>query len=290
MDPAEHHKALVPLGPETAKYLDDKAAESFKRQVDLEESIWRSLPLFTGALIAAAALLAKIASSLPPVHPTTFPIISYALLVVTTFLFGVAFWWLWQVVKPRDYDFPASDEAVVVYTKELNEFHFGQGVEGPDLDRAVIGDLRSYMTDSLGKAARSTFDHNQARLSARSQVLIWLICGFMLSFLSGAIIYGHNLFFPEQEIATAEHEKTSEPSNTASSGNGASFAPARATTTVSSIYASSEGRRMADKDKHSRPNQGQMNEQRGQTSKSGTHSVRSPSAGQAGSSTNAAAN
>lgn len=52
------------IGPETARFLDEKALESFKRQADLEESIWRSLPLFSGGLIAAGADL--VLASLPP--------------------------------------------------------------------------------------------------------------------------------------------------------------------------------------------------------------------------------
>jgi hypothetical protein len=51
-----------PLGTGTTEYLASVSADSFKRQIDLEESIWRSLPFFAAAFAFVAALVARAAT------------------------------------------------------------------------------------------------------------------------------------------------------------------------------------------------------------------------------------
>lgn len=244
----------APLGRETAKYLDDKAAESFKRQIDLEESVWRSLPLFTGALIAAAALIAKAASTLPPITCAPFPIITYAVLGLAVIFFAVAFWWLWQIVRPREYDFPADDAEIVNYAVNLSSFYNSLDMKKEDIDGAVLSDLRSYVTQTLGKAAKSTFNNNQARLSARSQVLVWLLWGFVLSFSAEAVIYVHSVAAASQKDKVDSHgdeaRRIRSPIKTEPASN-----PSSSST---SAHEGDSRRRLVDKNKYSGSNPGKQ--------------------------------
>lgn len=281
----EETQTAIALGPDTAKYLDDKAAESFKRQADLEESIWRSIPLFTGALIAGAALIATAAPTLPLISPQLFPIVSYGALAIAAMLFAASFWWLWQVVKPREYDYPADDAAIAAYSHEMTAFRANEGFSGDALDKQVLQDLRAYMTEILGKAAKSTFVNNQERLSARSQVLVLLLWAFVITFAAEATIYGRHLL-------TGSLEGSKHKDATGNASKSASAAGRKAGTSHAAANAGNKGRGVANKIEHSgtgeRKAEGKLNE-RGNTSSNHTsHVVNARSAGSTGSATNAA--
>jgi len=253
-NPDEAAPLSVKLGPDTAKYLDDKTAESFKRQADLEESIWRSLPLFTGALIAAAAMISKAASSMPHFVKEPYSVIVHVGLALSMIAFGVAFWWLWQTVRPREYDFPADDAALSAFASGLAHFHADFGMADKELDAQVLSDLRSFQTETVAKAAKSAFNHNQARLSARSQVLVWLLWGFVLSFMVEATIFGHDVVYGGQEGSEQTHGVQA-PSVHSSPSNAGPAAPSRAP--LAAPNAGHQGRGVADKDQHRRADTGQ---------------------------------
>lgn len=176
------------LGQQTEKYLDDRTAESFKRQLDLEESIWRSAPLIVTGLAAHAATLGWASHRLPPFTIRLIPIAAYVLLLCSTLLFAWAFRWLWEMIRKRDFVYLPRDELIASYAAELVTFHSGQGLSGDALDEQVLQDLRGYMTASFGQAATSTFENNQIRAAARSQALASLMMGFVMVFLCISVI------------------------------------------------------------------------------------------------------
>ncbi len=195
----------VELGTETSKFLDEKSFESFKRQTDLEESIWRSLPLFSGGLIAAGAIISSIANVLPPLAWSVFAMLAYASVATATGLFGVSIWWLWQLIKPREFDYLPDDALVSNYAESLTQFYKGQGLSGDALDKSVASELRAYIRAAYIDAAKSTFGHNQERLSARSQVTVFLLWGFVLALAADGLETGHRLLYAMPETKVVSH-------------------------------------------------------------------------------------
>lgn len=198
------------LGQQTAKYLDDRAAESFIRQLDLEESIWRSAPFIATGLAAHAAMLAWAGQRLPPVSFQGFPFFTSALLLISSvLLFISAFRWLWEMIKPRTSLYPPRDQPIAEYAAHLNAFHAGTGLIGDKLDEQVLLDLREYMTGAFGEAATSTFENNQIRVKARSQCLRTLMLGFVMVFLCISVLLEPTLTtaFDQAPTKVATHAK-----------------------------------------------------------------------------------
>jgi len=244
--------AEIVLCPETAKFLDEKAAESFKRQTDLEESIWRALPLFSGGLIAAGAIISSIANSLPPLARSIFSVLAYASVTGALALFGLSIWWLWQVIKPREFEYLPDDTLVANFADHLTQFQSAQGLSGDALDQAVTAELRAYMRGAYVNSAKSTFGHNQARLSARSQVIVCLLWGFVLAFGADGLVTGHRLLYGSQETEAAPNGNKDTISKPATLPAGAgSAAP------DSSAHADHSGRRLVDQVQHCRTGSGQ---------------------------------
>jgi hypothetical protein len=196
------------MGVETAKYLEVRANESFKREMAVEEGIWRSLPLFIALILAGAGLLGQAIDRLPPLRGGFYSIGTHALLGCSSLLFGISSWWLWQIVRPREFEYPPNDVEVAKYADRLAQFHASSAGKGADFDAAVAHDLRVYNALQAGEVAASHFHNNQARLSARGQVLVFLLAGFVLAILCDGIILGSRMIYGTMPTGAAESEQS----------------------------------------------------------------------------------
>ena len=182
---------MVSLGPETTQLLADLANDSFKRQAELDESVWRSLPFFGATLALAAAIIGRVASDAPLPSQLAFPLLTNVALVLSTASFGWALRWFWSVVRAREYEYPASDIDVHGYAVAMAAYYAATGSPLADSDGQVVHELRSLMFDQYANAARTNFSHNSERMKARSQVLLFMMVGFMLAFSAEALIFVH---------------------------------------------------------------------------------------------------
>ena len=217
------------LGAGTIDYLDKRASESFKRQQDLEESIWRSVPLITGALLAASALMGSAVRHLPPPSSQPFAIAVYVVSLLALFAFGLSFVRLWPVVLSREYDYPPDDAAMAAYAKTVADYHAQAGLRGDELDDAVLYDLKTQFAETFALAASSTFTNNRVRLNARSQVVRFLLIGFVLAFCDGALIYVHGAAAGSAATDVSGHVTRQQVDHASANGvEGPALAPADA--------------------------------------------------------------
>lgn len=179
------------IGPDTLKYMSELANDSFKRQLELDESVWRSLPFFAATFAFIAAVAGRAATDTPPLSWSTLSLVSHAFLVLA---FGSLAWalrWFVPILRKRDYEYPSSDAEVNAYAKEMNAYHAALGKEGDDLDAEVLEELRHFMIDQHGSAARTNFLLNGTRMAARSKALLFMLTSFVLAFLCEATIFIH---------------------------------------------------------------------------------------------------
>lgn len=182
-----------PLHTETIKYLGELAQASFARQAELDESVWRSLPFFAAALALGVTLLNGVAAGLPALSAGPLAVASNILMWLSVLAFVWTLRWFWEVVKARTYAYPASDVEVWSYAEQVTRYHAALGLLGPSLDEQVVNDLRTFMAGQLGDAARTNLANNQRRLKARSQLLLFVMVGFVLVILAQGITYGGNV-------------------------------------------------------------------------------------------------
>lgn len=182
---------VAPIEPATIKYLSELATDSFKRQVELDESVWRSLPFFGAALALAASIIGRGSADAPPLAWSLYAILTHAALGLATLSFAWALRWFWVVVKARDYEYPSADAQVRAYAEEMTKFHRASGMSGTELDDKVVDEMRLFMIEQYGSAARTNFGHNAEKMKARSQVLLFMMIGFVLAFAYEGIIFGH---------------------------------------------------------------------------------------------------
>lgn len=190
------------LQPKTITHLADLAGESFKRQADLDESVWRSLPFFAATIALAAALIGTAAKDVPPFSFTPFALVVHAFLVLGVASFGWALRWFWTVVRPRDYEYPSTDAAIRTYAEEVTAFHRSHGMMDAALDDIVVSDLQLFMAEQYGNAARTNFAHNAAKMKARSRVMLFMMIGFVLAFACEATIFVDRNFAADRSVVS----------------------------------------------------------------------------------------
>jgi hypothetical protein len=177
------------LRPDTVEYLADAAEKSYDRQADLDESIWRSLPFFAAAMALAVTLVSKAADGLPAWSRDPFPLATNICFWLAAVSFAWALRWLWIVIWPRKYQYPPDDAEIWTYAEQVTAYYRDQGSSGDVLDSKVVYDLRSFAARQYGEAARKNLENNISKLNARSQLLLFMMIGFVLVIAAEALTY-----------------------------------------------------------------------------------------------------
>lgn len=180
------------LPPATLQYLEAAASASFKRQEELDESVWRTLPFFAAALGLAVTIVSHLATTVPNWRTGLFAIVSNMLLILACLAFAWAFRWFWSVVALRTYQYPAADNAVQNYARQLVGFHRLERAEG--YDEVVLADLRNFAMIEFSEATRTNRLNNVRKLKARSQAILFTLSGFALAFGCGVLIFLHDAY------------------------------------------------------------------------------------------------
>ena len=156
--------------------------------MDADEAIWRSLPFFATLIGLAGAVLPSVYSSLVTDESGADHAMAWMFFALAIGGFGSAGYWSWQVIKLREYTYPPNDAALLDYGKALSSYHAGQGLGAEEVDEAVRNDLRVFVIDEYARATTNNRRDNNAKLAARSRVLLWTTLGFLPALLSEATI------------------------------------------------------------------------------------------------------
>lgn len=184
------------MGSRTDEYLASLLNDSYKREVDSDEAVWRSLPFFGAMLGLTIALLPQIYRSAAGTAGLWWQIPIYTLLAVSVILFAIAAGWFWAVIRPREYRYPPPDVAILEYAEALRAFHQAEGSEEAEQDERVRDELRAFILDEFARTTTNNRRNNNAKLRARSQVLLFAMAGFLVAFVCEATILASQAFSP----------------------------------------------------------------------------------------------
>lgn len=195
------------MGETTVEYVESLASDSFKRQVDLDESVWRSLPFIAATFAFVAAVVGRAAQDVPDFQFGFYEVVTRLLLVAAVFSLAWTLRWFFVVLKPREYEYPADDASVRQFAEEMTNYYAELNLAGDDLDKKVVEELRLFMVDQYGSAARTNLRLNAVRLQARGKVLLFILIGFVLAFSCEAAIFLHRDFHGSKEVRGVEERE-----------------------------------------------------------------------------------
>jgi len=177
------------LGEKTLAHLLDVARRSFERGIDLDESVWRSLPLFAAVFGLAATLVGTAVPMQPRFDGSLFAWVNWTLVFFAVMSFVWSFRWVVVVTQPRSFEYPSTPTEVRDYAQSLLAYHGGQTDVADELDKRVHHDLMDFDIAQLGNASAVNDGHVRVRLKARSQALRFMVIGFALACANSITIY-----------------------------------------------------------------------------------------------------
>jgi hypothetical protein len=229
------------LGVDTVKYLGELASESFKRQAELDESVWRSLPFFAATFAFVATIIGRSAADAPAWSRSPYSWVANLLLIGAVCSLAWSLRWFWVVLQPREYEYPAPDALVRTYAEGTAAFHAASGVADKDIDTKTLTDMRLFMIDQYGSAAATNLGHNAVKLKARPKVLFFMLLGFALAFACEATIFLHTHIDGPSVVSGAASDGTATTNN--GKGDGSGTPVAAATPAGAAQVATSQGGR-----------------------------------------------
>lgn len=176
------------MSDKTAAFLHSLVADAFKREVDADEAVWRSLPFFAALAGLGLAVLPTIYQSLAGGTFTFVRGLAWFLFAGALLSFVSAAYWFWQVIKPRGYRYVTDETGLIGYASSLQDLYLERGASVDEADAAVLSEIRGYVSTEFAEAVAVNRANNIARGTARSQVLLLVASGFALAFLTEATI------------------------------------------------------------------------------------------------------
>jgi len=178
--------------PPALAYIEKTLADSYRKEIDQEENVWRSLPFFAATLALQLAALFQIIDKLPA--PTTSTgWISMSLLVVAGLMTLVSLGFLAASIYPQRFDYIAKQGALLTYARDLiRDEQAPENQQQEDPFSALV----TLKTEIARQYAQAT-DHNQQinkRRERRRSIAGLAALGSVLTtvFLLGAT-YAHYL-------------------------------------------------------------------------------------------------
>lgn len=122
--------------------------------------------------------------------------------------FAVAFGYLWPLVKPRYFEYPADIGVTRDYAQTLTRWYAENNEHYKRIDAKVVDDVRVSLIDQYAKASLANMGHIERRLLARSRTITFLLAGFALISLSEMLMFGHDRFVAKENSTRGNHSSS----------------------------------------------------------------------------------
>src|SRR5271169_5475947 len=107
------------------QYLEILVAESYKRELDQEENVVRSLPFAAAALAVTSTTILVIRAYIPAEAIGFYPIAVWALLIGFGISIAPALWFLFLAVAPKRLQYLSPANELYSYVNDLRNYYTG---------------------------------------------------------------------------------------------------------------------------------------------------------------------
>jgi hypothetical protein len=164
------------------EYLENLMAESYKREIDQEENVVRSLPFVAVGLAVLSTIMIFVSKYIPEYRLQSYVIIVWGLL----FLFGclillIIIYLLLAVSRPR-FQRVRDPTELYLYSKRLEKYYRDIGRTPQQISEAVVNDMRLLMSQQYAICSAYNQAINFARSKARGRAFVSLVLAIALAF------------------------------------------------------------------------------------------------------------
>jgi len=195
-------------------YMEGVFKDAFKRELEVDENVARTLPFFAATLALVVTLYGYATTKLPPLEWRFLSVLLHLLLLAGAACLAGVVLSLFQAVRARVYRLPPKETELVAWAAGLKAFYAEQGMSPEAADDKVAGDLRSRMIVEFAEGVEHNRAANVPKLKARAQGFTLLVAALGVAFLMIAIIFSTDrLAWPGSK--SAPHEQSPRQSRNA---------------------------------------------------------------------------
>jgi hypothetical protein len=205
--------------PPALAYIEKTLADSYRKEIDQEENVWRSLPFFAATLALQLATLFQIIDKMPD-PMTALGWISIILLMAAGALTLVSLGFLAASIYPQRFDYIAKRGALLTYARDLIRDEQAPEDQGQADSFSALVTLKTEIARQYAQAT----DHNQQinkRRERRRSIAGLAALGSVLMtvFLVGATYAHYLLIRVEKDHGHAAPQSITVPAPTGGTGN-----------------------------------------------------------------------
>jgi hypothetical protein len=175
---------VVPIAPPAAlTHIEKTLADAYRKEIDQEENVWRTLPFFAATLALQLAAVFQLLDKLPP-KTTAMGIVSIVILVLAGLTALTATGFLAASIFPRRFSYLAPDPDLLKYALDLVE---DEKAAEPGAQSALLT-LQKALAEQYARGAHTNRQINKRREWLRSIAGLATILALILTlFLVGVV-------------------------------------------------------------------------------------------------------
>jgi hypothetical protein len=178
---------------DASEYLEALMAEGYKKEIDQEENVVRSLPFVAVGLALLSTIMIFIAKYIPTHLWSYYTILVWVMLVGFGLLIIRIIFYLYRSVSRRNFQYVTPANDLYAYATSLNGYYTALGRTPQQISDAVIEDMRTLMIQQYAIGARHNQAINVARSGARAKAFGSLVLALALAFAIVVTISVHEV-------------------------------------------------------------------------------------------------
>ena len=207
----------APTEPPALAHIEKTLADSYRKEIDQEENVWRTLPFFAATLALQLAALYQLADKMPGPE-TWLGIVALILLGLCVLLTFAALIYLAPAVVPRKFHYVANEPELLRYANDLIDYEALPQEERADQDFSALVTLKQQLATQYADAAHHNRQINKARELKRSMSGLLIIGSMILTVLLVIAVESQYVANKFQAEATDVRSSRSQENSKVSSG------------------------------------------------------------------------
>lgn len=178
--------------PPALAHIEKTIADAYRKEIEREENIWRSLPFFTATLAVEFTAIFQIADRLPALTGWT-GWFSLVRLIWCGLFALIALWLLALSVHPDKFNYVATEVSLLDYTEQLirDEQELARQGSGDPFSAIVV--LKTSLARQYAEATVYNRQVNRVRERSRSIAGLAIICSVLSTLLLVATSLAHHV-------------------------------------------------------------------------------------------------
>lgn len=172
--------------------LERILADSYRREIEAEENVWRSLPFFAATLALQFTGLAQARDWLLAMQGTA-ALVAIGLLVLAGGSTALGLLFLAQSIAPAEFRYLSREAELLRHAGALREQERAAGRADPEASAAALASFRATLVAQYAMAV----DHNRAinrrRATRRTRAALAILCSVLLVTALVALTLGTNM-------------------------------------------------------------------------------------------------